>query len=173
MPDREQSYLLNSFIFLLGILLGTFVTLGFLVRAMFAEAGTHLAIDDEEVQHAVAERIEPIGEVLLLGSAELTAAAVAPVVQPNPVSAPLTGPQVYNQACFACHMPPGIAGAPALGDAAAWSARVAQGLDMLVEHALVGFTGEAGVMPAKGGQMQLSDDEVRAAVEFMLEQLNQ
>ena len=173
MPRREHHYLLDSFIFLLGILLGTFVTLGFLVRAMFAEAGTHLAIDDEEVQLEVAARIEPLGGVLLMGSDELAAAAVTPVVLPAPVSAPLTGPQVYNQACFACHMPPGIAGAPALGDAAAWAGRVEQGMDLLVEHAIVGFTGETGVMPAKGGQMQLSDDEVRAAVEFMLEQLGQ
>ncbi len=77
------------------------------------------------------------------------------------------GQKIYEQACKTCHGP-GLAGAPVVGDAAAWAARRDQGLDVLVRHAIEGFQGEAGYMPAKGGQMQLGDEEVAAAVSYML-----
>jgi cytochrome c5 len=62
----------------------------------------------------------------------------------------------------------GIGGAPVLNDPAAWETRIAQGSDTLYEHAIVGFTGETGFMPPKGARMDLSDDEVRAAVDYMV-----
>ena len=55
-----------------------------------------------------------------------------------------------------------------LSDGAAWEARIAQGADVLYTHAIEGFTGDAGFMPAKGARMDLSDDEVRAAVDYMV-----
>jgi cytochrome c5 len=84
------------------------------------------------------------------------------------VAAPLTGPQVYNATCFACHTPPGVSGAPPLGDAAAWEPRIAQGRDLLNQHALAGIN----AMPAKGGRTDLSDEEIIGAVDYMLEQLD-
>lgn len=173
MKEPGQSPLLNSFILATGILLGAFITTLFLLNRNVMDASGHFPEDDEEVQMAIAERIEPVGEVLLMGSDELEEAAAVTVAMPEPDAAPLTGPQVYNQACFACHSTPGI-GAPILGDQAEWEARVAQGMDTLIEHALNGFVGETGVaMPAKGGQPNLSDDEVIAAVEYMLDQLEE
>ncbi len=77
------------------------------------------------------------------------------------------GQRVYEQACKTCHGP-GLAGAPVVGDTAAWAARRDKGLEVLVRHAVEGFQGEAGYMPAKGGQVQLGDDEVAAAVSYML-----
>jgi cytochrome c5 len=77
------------------------------------------------------------------------------------------GEEVYNKTCATCHQA-GIAGAPKLGDPAAWSARLAQGNATLYEHSIKGFTGATGTMPPKGGNMALSDDEVRAAVDFMV-----
>ncbi len=77
------------------------------------------------------------------------------------------GEAAYNKVCFACHAQ-GIAGAPKMGDAAAWEARIAQGKDTLYKHAIEGFQGQAGMMPAKGGAADLSDDDVKAAVDFML-----
>ena len=57
-----------------------------------------------------------------------------------------------------------------LGDADAWTARIAQGMDVLKDHAINGYTGELGYMPAKGGRVDLSDEEVAAAVEYMVEE---
>ena len=78
------------------------------------------------------------------------------------------GESVYQKSCGACHNA-GVAGAPKLGDAAAWSERLAQGVEMLESNAINGFQGSAGMMPAKGGNTSLSDDEVRSAVAYMLE----
>jgi cytochrome c5 len=87
--------------------------------------------------------------------------------------APMTGQQVYNNVCIACHSPPGVGGAPALGDTDAWAPRIAQGMDTLIDHALNGFTGSTGVMPKKGERVDLSDEEIIEAVEYMVWQVDQ
>ncbi len=78
-----------------------------------------------------------------------------------------SGEDTYKNACMACHST-GAAGAPKVGDKAAWKARIAQGNDKLYEHSIKGFKGEKGVMPAKGGRTDLSDDAVKAAVDYMV-----
>ncbi len=124
--------------------------------------------DTAEYQAAVAERIRPVGQVYLPGEEmEAPAPKVEPAVEPDPVAAALSGPQVYNSACLACHGA-GIGGAPVLGDAAAWESRIAQGVAVLNDHAINGYTGVLGYMPAKGGRFDLSDEEVAAAVEYMI-----
>ena len=75
----------------------------------------------------------------------------------------------YNSGCLACHMP-GVAGAPKLGDKDAWTARIAQGIEVMYENAIQGFQGQTGMMPAKGGFVHLSDDEVKAAGDYMVSQ---
>ncbi len=82
-------------------------------------------------------------------------------------SSALDGHAIYQNACFACHMT-GAGGAPITGDAAAWADRLAQGRDVLVKHAIDGFTGSLGVMLPKGGRADLSDEEVAAAVDHMI-----
>lgn len=77
------------------------------------------------------------------------------------------GAATYNKACNACHGT-GAAGAPKFGDKAAWKDRLAKGTDTLYTHAIKGFKGKAGFMPAKGGWANLSDDEVKAAVDHMV-----
>ncbi|MES2626435.1 MAG: c-type cytochrome [Pseudomonadota bacterium] len=99
--------------------------------------------------------------------------ALADSEQPAVTKAPMTGPQVYNNVCIACHSPPGVGGAPALGNVEAWTPRIAQGMDTLVEHALNGFSGDTGVMPKKGERVDLSDEEVIGAVQYMVEQIAQ
>ena len=79
------------------------------------------------------------------------------------------GQKVYEANCKACHGA-GIAGAPKLGDKAAWADRIAQGMDTLDKNAINGFTGKTGTMPAKGGNASLSDAEVKAAVQYMVDQ---
>jgi len=75
------------------------------------------------------------------------------------------GKSVYMGKCAVCHGS-GAAGAPKLDDPS-WSARNAQGLEILIDHALKGYKGSTGYMPAKGGFMALSDEEVKNAVAYM------
>ena len=79
------------------------------------------------------------------------------------------GQKTYQAACFACHGT-GAAGAPKTGDKAGWKARIAQGNETLYEHAIKGFKGSKGFMPAKGGRADLSDADVKAAVDHMVAQ---
>jgi len=124
--------------------------------------------DAAEYQAAVAQRIAPVGEVYLPGEEqESSAPVVRAAAEPEPVAAALSGPQVYNTACIACHST-GVGGAPVVGDAAQWTDRIAQGMDLLKQHAIEGFTGSAGFMPAKGGRIDLSDEEVAVAVDYMV-----
>jgi cytochrome c5 len=111
-----------------------------------------------------------VGRVALADPEEPATVRTAPISTPT---APLTGPQVYNAVCVACHAPPGVGGAPALGDRDAWAARIAQGMDTLIDHALHGFTGSTGVMPRKGERLDLSDEEIIGAVEYMVAQVAQ
>jgi cytochrome c5 len=111
-------------------------------------------------------------------SATPAAAAAAPAPAPAPAApapAPAAAPALasadagkalFNSACIACHGA-GIAGAPKMGDKAAWAPRVKQGNAVLYEHALKGFQGKAGVMPPKGGS-SAPDADVKAAVDFMV-----
>ena len=62
----------------------------------------------------------------------------------------------------------GIAGAPKFGDKAAWAPRIAQGVNVLYTHAMGGFTGKGGVMPPKGGNLALTDPDIKAAVDYMV-----
>ena len=81
-----------------------------------------------------------------------------------------TGESIYKSSCIACHGS-GVAGAPKLGDQAAWNMRIAQGNAVLSQHAIEGYKGETGYMPPKGGSMKLSDDEVSLAVQYMVSQV--
>tara|TARA_Y100001934_G_scaffold256618_1_gene324814 strand:- start:82 stop:921 length:840 start_codon:yes stop_codon:yes gene_type:complete len=119
----------------------------------------------------VQSRIAPMGQVNTSGETmamESTAAVSAPTAEAVPVAAGDLGKSTYGSVCFACHAQ-GIAGAPKYGDATAWADRLAKGRDTNVANAINGFTGSAGLMPAKGGNPALSDEAVAAAVDYMLE----
>jgi len=98
---------------------------------------------------------------------EEPAAAAAAAEPAAPAVADGRGKEVYDSACFICHAT-GVAGAPKIGDVAAWEPRIAQGSETLHTHAIKGFMGEAGLMPPKGGRMDYSDDDVKAAVDYMV-----
>lgn len=79
------------------------------------------------------------------------------------------GREVYLEACERCHRI-GKAGAPRTGDSAAWEPRREQGLATLFAHAIDGFESPSGnEMPARGGKKSLSDDDIKAAVQFMVQ----
>lgn len=92
---------------------------------------------------------------------------VVPVLAPKgPIS---DGQKVFDKTCALCHGA-GVGGAPRPGDKAAWAARIAKGKELLYQHALQGFAGASGYMPPKGGYPQLSASEVKAGVDYMVEQ---
>jgi cytochrome c5 len=105
------------------------------------------------------ERIRPVGDAVVAASPVSEQAASGGSAQAAPAR---SGEAVYGATCMACHST-GAAGAPKMGDKAAWSPRIAQGSSTLLQHALQGFKG----MPAKGGCTNCSDAEIKAAVEYL------
>lgn len=111
-----------------------------------------------------------VGQAALAESDDAAAASASRLPKPESAASALDGKQVYSNVCIACHHPPGIGGAPALGDRDAWAPRIAQGMETLIDHALRGYSGSTGIMPRKGGRLDLSDEEIIGAVEYMVEQ---
>lgn len=156
-----------------GILIGVGVGLFILARFVAEDTQDVYLHEDPTLQAAIDERIAPVGHVVLKGQEPEPAAAPAAAAAPAPVPETLSGPQVYNAVCHLCHAPPGVGGAPPLGDTAAWAPRIAQGMDVLREHALGGYQGKTGYMPPKGGRVDLSDAEITSAIQFMVDQAQQ
>ena len=152
------------------------VTLGLILFAYYLN--TKVVHDpDPSVRQHLLERISPVGEVYAgatgaASQAAAAAAAKAAMLANIPFDGRVDGAEIYNKGpCTGCHTA-GVGGAPKL-DAAGIGARLAQqGIDELVTKAIEGFTGTAGVMPAKGGNPALTDEQVKAAVEFMASQSN-
>jgi cytochrome c5 len=135
------------------------VLLAFLVPitviGLLSQLFTSTARDTTEDEQHVLERIKPVGTVVV-------AAAGA-------ASGSLSGQQVFAQVCKTCHET-GLAGAPKAGDKAAWAPRIAEGEKTLLQHAIAGYQGKTGVMPPKGGNPDLTDDEVHRAVVYLADQ---
>ena len=119
-----------------------------------ASAGSNVSDDTVE------SRLKPVGQICMEGQD----CAAAPTVATSTDSGPRSGQVVFDTKCMSCHAT-GAAGAPKLGDVAAWSPRVAQGLEQLYTHAINGFNG----MPAKGLCFDCSDDEIKGAVNYMVD----
>jgi len=118
-------------------------------------------IDRNEAPASVEQRIRPIGELVKAdGGAPPPAAAPAVVAA---VAKARIGEEIHQLACAACHGA-GVAGAPKTGDKAAWAPRIAQGVNVLYKHSIEGFK----TMPARGGNSSLTDDEVKAAVDYQV-----
>ncbi len=165
--NRDQKFF-DMYSLVIGVLAA--IAIGILVLALKVSDLTQgvYTQDVAEFQAAVNERIKPVSDVYLPGEEHASAGpTVAPAAEPEPVATVMSGPQVYNSACIACHGT-GVGGAPKVGDVAAWEPRIAKGLEVLHDHAINGFTGDAGVMLAKGGRMDLSDAEVEDAVDYMV-----
>ena len=129
---------------------------------------------DADKSITVAELTNPVGQVSVVGE-ESENQDIQDVVVANASESDVSGnngESVYNGLCVNCH---GIAALAAMipqaGDAAAWKSRVEKGIDALYKNAINGYTGELGMMPARGGNPALSDDEVKAAVDYILNQI--
>ncbi len=156
MSDEQMNDSTFSRLFIIMIIAMTVLAVVIAALSVWAASGVNARLDERsahENTQAVADRIAPVGQFS------------ATTVAATPVSAePLSGEQAYAS-CAACHAN-GTLGAPVVGDAGGWTERLAKGAETLYANAINGI----GSMPAKGGNIALSDDDVRAAVDYMLEQ---
>ena len=157
----EDKQFTTQFMAVLVTLVG--ITIGILVIANFLYSD-ETAVADEGVQKEVAERIAPVGEVYIAGSEpSKTSDAQVSETPVQVAAAEINGEQVYQQVCSACHTA-GVLNAPKPGDTVAWEPRLAKGLDTVYANAINGI----GAMPPKGGRVDMSDEAIKAAVDFLL-----
>jgi len=143
-------------LFIIMIIAMSVLTALLMVLASLASSEVNTKLDersDQENSQAIVDRISPVGS---FSATTIAAPAVA--------AGPLSGEQAYAS-CAACH-DTGTLEAPIVGNAESWAARIAGGVDALYNNAINGLNN----MPAKGGNTTLSDDDVKAAVDYMLEQ---
>jgi cytochrome c len=133
--------------------------IGHFVEGADAPAASHSDQHDLEASKEAERKASITGVEIAVPVAKETSAMSA---------AAIAGEATYQAACGVCHTS-GLAGAPKVSDANAWSERLKQGTDLLITHALEGYSGSAGYMPAKGGRADLSDEAVTNAVLFMVE----
>ncbi len=168
--SKQDSQFFNVFSLVLGILVAITLVLFALARSVGAGTQREHVLEDAKYHAAVRENIQPFVRVAVAGE-DNSALAIVDAGADSGAGGAMTvaltdGPSVYAAACTACHGA-GIGGAPKTGDAAAWAPRIAQGKATLYKHAIEGFQGSAGVMPAKGGRSDISDELVQAAVDHM------
>ena len=181
MRQEEDASFGRTFVAVLGALVVASIVILVLARAIGEREAS-------ATEGTVAERTAPVGKVKVAGAAETIAPARAanpgdlagtPQAGQDPAAqAPLQiaqaeepadkGKTVFDTACVVCHQT-GVGGAPKVGDKAAWADRIAQGEATLADHAIKGFQGKTGMMPPKGGRADLKDEDVKAAVSYMVE----
>jgi cytochrome c5 len=156
----HDKQIFTTFVVVLGGLAILAVILFFLAGYMSG------SVDEYKPQEDVLENIKPVGQVNIAGEAgtqEEAAAEPAAAAGGEAATGPMSGEQVYQAHCIACHGT-GAAGAPKFGDAAAWAPRIAKGIDAL----LVSATNGLNAMPPKGLCMSCSQDELKGAIEYMI-----
>ena len=179
-PIKTPKQLVIVIVLAFAVPVVVFAMLAHLVTTSIRPVATNPGMSEE----AIAQRLKPVGDVAIMSkeerdaklAAEKKAAeaapkpeamAKAPAGTPAPAAKPDggQGKPVYDSACAACHTA-GVAGAPKLGDKAGWAPRLKSGMDTLYASALKG----KGAMPPKGGNPSLADADVKAAVDFMVNQ---
>jgi cytochrome c5 len=162
-PSHDKHFF-DTFMLVLGILVVIAFGIYFGANAISKNTQEANALEDPLLKASVAERIAPVGKVAISGvdNSAVEEKVAAPVALKE-----VPGDEVFNSTCVACHGA-GLAGAPKVGDKAAWAPRIAEGVDTLHQHAIHGFTGKSGVMPAKGGLTSVTDASIMAAVDYMV-----
>lgn len=158
--SEQDSNFFRTFVLVL-VLLGVFMAVIIYLANSFTNGKTS-SDTDPRIQGEINKIIAPVGQVETKESAATATASTEPAA-----GGAIDGKAIYQSTCFACHGT-GAAGAPKAGDKAIWAPHLAKGLATLHQHALHGFTGKAGMMPAKGGNPALSDAQVEAAVNYMV-----
>src|SRR5262249_18220865 len=136
--SSHDKHFFDTFMLVLGILVGVTILLIFAARAIAAQTQKQYVLEDSNLVQATADRLAPMGKVAISGADN--SALEPPKETKVAMAQDLSGEQVFNMACSACHGA-GVAGAPKYGDKAAWGPRIAQGMPTLFDHALKGFQG--------------------------------
>ncbi len=170
--SKQDSQFFNVFSVVLGLLVAVALVLMGLSRSVGNATQVAQVRGDPSYVAGVAERVRPLARVAIAGEDNSALTIESPTGSADAgateIALPTDGPSLYEAACSACHAQ-GIGGSPKADDKAAWAPRLAQGKATLYKHAIEGFQGKAGVMPAKGGRTDVSDDLVKAAVDHMVE----
>lgn len=151
----SESATLNRTLLIIAAVIAVPITAALIGGFATSSAVPPLPVAEAETPEAVMARLKPVGEYVLAAA------------DPDAASGAVDGTKVYNGLCAGCHAV-GAGGAPKAGDKAAWGPRIAKGKDTLYNHAINGFQGSNGVMPARGGNPKLTDDEVKAAVDHLV-----
>ncbi|MEO7774522.1 MAG: c-type cytochrome [Steroidobacteraceae bacterium] len=170
--SKQDTHFFNTFSVVLGLLAGFALLVFAFARHIGATTQLPQMMKDPLLVRAIDERTRPPVRVAVAGqdNTALKIEAAGPAQGAGfALPVPKDGPDLYETACKACHGA-GIAGAPKMGDKAAWVARIKEGMPTLYEHATKGYQGKQGVMPAKGGRADLSDELIHAGVDYMVSQ---
>lgn len=172
--SKQDTHFINMF----SMVIGGLVAVALIFFIVAHSIGSHLEAKEmssgPEYFKSVAGRVTPFEQEAIAGQNN-AALAIKPMAGATAQAGgsssgsgmPTSGQQLFQQTCSACHGP-GIVGAPKAGDKAAWAPRIAKGLPTLYEHALHGFTGRSGTMPAKGGRTNVPNALVEQAVNYMV-----
>jgi len=168
--SKQDTHFFNVFSLVIGLLITVAILLFALARVIASQTQDLYVLEDAEYIKNVQARVQPFARVAVAGQDNTALVIKSPegaTGTASPVALPKTGEELFQQTCSACHGQ-GIAGAPKAGDKTAWAPRIAKGKPTLYQHALNGFTGTAGVMPAKGGRTDAPDALVQQAVDYMV-----
>ncbi|HXN10925.1 MAG TPA: c-type cytochrome [Steroidobacteraceae bacterium] len=167
--STHDSHFINIFSLVIGILVAIALILLALARSVAARTQEVDVYSDASYVASVEARVAPFAHEAVAGQDNSALAIQAPAGAGPAVAlaVPKNGMELFQAVCSACHAA-GLAGAPKAGDKSAWSPRIAQGKATLYQHALGGFNGKAGVMPAKGGRTDLPDDLIKQGVDYMV-----
>jgi len=170
--SKQDTHFINVFSMVLGLLVAVAIVLFALARIVASQTQDKEILEDASYVRNVEQRVSPFAKEAIAGQ-DNSALAIKPDASAAQAGAagtaemPKTGEALFQQTCSACHAA-GIAGAPKAGDKAVWAPRIAKGMPTLYDHAMHGFQGSAGVMPAKGGRTDAPDDLVKQAVDYMV-----
>ncbi len=168
--STHDSHFINIFSLVIGILVAIALLLLALARSLAASTQGVDVYSDASYVASVEARVAPFAHEAVAGQDNSALAIQAPAGAGPAAAAPAVpknGMELFQAVCSACHGA-GLAGAPKAGDKSAWGPRIAQGKATLYQHALGGYNGKAGVMPAKGGRADLPDDLIKQGVDYMV-----
>jgi cytochrome c5 len=167
---KQDTHFINIFSLVIGVLAAIAIAIFVFARDVASHTQDQQVLVEAQYLKSTNGRIEPFSHEAVAGqdNSQLAMKADTGAAATSGTAAiPKDGAEVFQQVCSACHGT-GLAGAPKAGDSAAWAPRIAKGKDALYQHALQGFQGTAGVMPPKGGRVDLPDALVKAAVDHMV-----
>ena len=171
--SKQDTHFINMFSLVIGILVALAIVFFVVARGIGASTEGKEMLTEPDYYKTVEARVAPVEQEAVAGqnnaalAIKAPAGATAEAGGSSGLAMPTSGKDLFDQTCSACHGA-GIAGAPKAGDKAAWASHVAKGLPTLYDHALHGFTGTTGTMPAKGGRTDVPDAMVEQAVNYMV-----